>query len=43
MPLEVPPELAEGVRAHWGERLPADCIIDDASGGDDAPGAEERL
>ena len=31
MPLEVPPELTGEVRAHWGERLPTDCIIDDAS------------
>ncbi len=30
MPLEVPPELAGEVQAHWGERLPADFIIDDA-------------
>ncbi len=40
MPLEVPPQLAEEVRAHWGERLPADCIIDDAPGIDDTPGTE---
>ena len=37
MPLEVPPELAGEVRDHWGERVPVDCIIDEA------PGAEERL
>ena len=30
MPLEVPPELVEEVRSHWGERIPADCIIDEA-------------
>ncbi len=30
MPLEVPPDLAGEVQAHWGERLPADFIIDDA-------------
>ena len=30
MPLEVPPDLAEEGQAHWGERLPADFIIDDA-------------
>ena len=32
MPLEVPPDMAEEVRAHWGERLPADLILDDAVG-----------
>ena len=37
MPLEVPPELAEQVRALWGERLPEDCIIDDG------PGVEEHF
>ena len=37
MPLEVPPELSEQVRALWGERLPEDCIIDDG------PGVEERF
>ncbi len=30
MALDVPPELEGEVRAHWGERLPADCIVDDA-------------
>ncbi len=35
LPLQVPTDLAGEVRAHWGERVPADCIIDDA------PGAEE--
>ena len=43
MPLDLPPELAGEVRAHWGERLPVDCIIDDASGSDDEPGAEELM
>ncbi len=43
MPLDVPPELAEEVRAHWGERLPADCVLDDAPGAMDVvPEAEER-
>ena len=42
MPLDVPPELAGGVRAHWGETLPADCIIDTPGAIDDAPGVEER-
>ena len=42
MPLEVPPELAREVQDHWGERVPVDCIIDDARV-DDAPGAEEPL
>jgi hypothetical protein len=43
MPLDVPPELAAEVRAHWGGRLPADCIIDNAPGAiDDAPAAEDR-
>ncbi len=37
LPLEVPPELAGEVQAHWGEGVPADFIIDDA------PGAEEHL
>ncbi len=36
MPLDVPPELAEEVRDHWGERLPTDCVLDDP------PEAEER-
>ncbi len=36
-------ELAEEVRAHWGERLPADCVLDDAPGAMDVtPEAEER-
>ena len=39
MPLEVPPELAGEVRAHWGERLPADCIIDDVPGVEAGAGA----
>jgi len=43
MPLEVPPELEGEVRAHWGETLPADCIIDTPGAIDDEPGAEERL
>ena len=44
MPLELPPQLAGEVRAHWGERFPADCVVDDAPGAiDDALGAEERL
>ena len=30
MPLDVPADLAGEVRALWGERLPADCILDDA-------------
>ena len=42
MPLDVPPKLAEEVRAHWGERLPADCIIDDAPGLDNGSGGEEH-
>ncbi len=42
MPLDVPPELAGEVRAHWGERLPADCIIDDAPGLDNGSGGEEH-
>ena len=37
MPLDVPTELAGEVRALWGERLPPDCILDDA------PVAEEGL
>ena len=37
MPLEVPRELAGEVRAHWGERLPASCIIDDPSGTEERP------
>ena len=43
MPVDVPPELAEEVRAHWGERLPEDCILDDAAGAEDASEAERRL
>ncbi len=31
MPLEVPPKLAAEVRAHWGENVPADCILDEAA------------
>ena len=43
MPLEIPPELAEEVRAHWGERLQADCVLDNAPGAMDVvPEAEER-
>ena len=32
MPLDLPLELAGEVQAHWGERVPADCIIHDESG-----------
>lgn len=28
LPLELPRELAEEVRAYWGERLPKDCLIE---------------
>jgi hypothetical protein len=41
MPLDLPPELAEEVRDHWGERLPEDCVLDDGAGIDHPAGAEE--
>ena len=42
MPLDLPPELAGEVRAHWGERVPADCIIHDESGAGTDPGVGAR-
>jgi len=27
MPLALPDDVARAVRAHWGERLPADCVL----------------
>lgn len=30
MPLDLPDDLAAQVREHWGDRLPADCVLDSA-------------
>jgi len=27
MPMTLPEDLAQAVLAHWGERLPADCVL----------------
>jgi len=30
MPLRLPEDVARAVEAHWGDRLPEDCVVDEA-------------
>jgi hypothetical protein len=43
MPLDLPEELLSEVKAHWGRRLPADCLLGPSRGPQDAPRTEGDL
>lgn len=32
MPIEIPESMAAEVKAHWGDRLPKDCVLDEGLG-----------
>lgn len=40
MPLDLPQALADEVRAHWGERLPKDCVFEAPPGETGGPRTE---
>ncbi len=42
MPLDLPDGIAGEVRAHWGPKLPADCILADGGRGETRQRTEDR-